>query len=145
MLHLGVAHSLIHKNNTHEIYSTLQCFDNMFHVIYAHEWMNDAHVHEMQVQLGKPNTRGVTKAPTPIETATYYALTLIEKSSQPIKKRTTLDVLPSDRSYDTKVTKTEPHLARLHGSIPWQGRDHGVQMCKINSRCVKEKETRDTS
>ena len=60
MLHLGVAHSLIHKNNTHEIYSTLQCFDNMFHVIYAHEWMNDAHVHEMQVQLGKTNTRGVT-------------------------------------------------------------------------------------
>ena len=38
----------------------LQCFDNMFHVIYAHEWMNDSHVHEMQVQLGKPNTRGVT-------------------------------------------------------------------------------------
>ena len=63
MLHLGVAHSLIHKNNTHEIYSTLQCFDNMFHVIYAHEWMNDAHVHEMQVQLGKTNTRGVTTLP----------------------------------------------------------------------------------
>ena len=60
MLHLGVAHSLIHKNSTHEIYSRLQCFDIMFHVIYAHEWMNDAHVHEMQVQLGKPNTRGVT-------------------------------------------------------------------------------------
>ena len=38
----------------------LQGFDNMFHVIYAHEWMNDAHVHEMQVQLGKTNTRGVT-------------------------------------------------------------------------------------
>ena len=63
MLHLGVAHSLIHKNNIHEIYRTLQCFDNMFHVIYAHEWMNDAHVHEMQVQLGKPNTRGVTALP----------------------------------------------------------------------------------
>ena len=60
MLHLGVAHFLIQKNNTHEIYITLQCFDNMFHVIYAHEWMNDAHVHEMQVQLGKTNTRGVT-------------------------------------------------------------------------------------
>ena len=29
-------------------------------MIYAHEWMNDAHVHEMQVQLGKTNTRGVT-------------------------------------------------------------------------------------
>ena len=67
MLHLGVAHSLIHKNNTHEIYSTLQCFDNMIHVIYAHEWMNDAHVHEMQVQLGKPNTRGVTGRPRPID------------------------------------------------------------------------------
>ena len=65
MLHLGVAHSLIHKNNTHEIYSTLQCFDNMFHMIYAHEWMNKAHVHEMQVQLCKPNTRGVTPSPGP--------------------------------------------------------------------------------
>ena len=32
----------------------------MFQVIYAHEWMNDAHDHEMQVQLGKTNTRGVT-------------------------------------------------------------------------------------
>ena len=32
----------------------------MFQVIYAHEWMNDAHEHEMQVQLGKNNTRGVT-------------------------------------------------------------------------------------
>ena len=27
---------------------------HMFQVIYAHEWMNDAHVHGMQVQLGKP-------------------------------------------------------------------------------------------
>ena len=60
MLHLGVAHYSFHKNNTHEIYSMLQCFDNMFHVIYAHEWMNNAHVHEMQVQLCKHNTRGVT-------------------------------------------------------------------------------------
>ena len=51
----------ITKNNTHEIYSMLQGFDNMFHVIYAHEWMNNAHVHEMQVQLCKHNTRGVTK------------------------------------------------------------------------------------
>ena len=34
----------------------------MFQVIYAHEWMNDAHDHEMQVQLGKTNTRGVTHA-----------------------------------------------------------------------------------
>ena len=33
----------------------------MFQVIYAHEWMNDAHEYEMQVQLGKNNTRGVTK------------------------------------------------------------------------------------
>ena len=61
MLHLGVTHYSFHKNNTHEIYSMLQCFDNMFHVIYAHEWMNNAHVHEMQVQLCKPNTRGVTR------------------------------------------------------------------------------------
>ena len=41
----------------------LQCFDNMFHVIEANEWMNDAHVYEMQVQLCKPNTRGVTCTP----------------------------------------------------------------------------------
>ena len=33
----------------------------MFQVIYAHEWMNDAHDQEMQVQLGKTNTRGVTQ------------------------------------------------------------------------------------
>ena len=32
----------------------------MFQVIYAHEWMNDAHDYEMQVQSGKTNTRGVT-------------------------------------------------------------------------------------
>ena len=32
----------------------------MFQVIYAHEWMNDAHDHEMQVKSGKTNTRGVT-------------------------------------------------------------------------------------
>ena len=38
----------------------LQCFENMFHAIYAHEWMDDAHVHEMQVQMWEPNTRGVT-------------------------------------------------------------------------------------
>ena len=41
---------------------TLQCFENMFQARHAHEWMNDAHVHEMQVQLCKPNTRGVTQA-----------------------------------------------------------------------------------
>ena len=35
---------------------------HMFQVIYAHEWMNDAHDHEMQVQLGKTNTRGVTSS-----------------------------------------------------------------------------------
>ena len=34
----------------------------MFQVIYAHEWLNNAHVHEMQVQLCKPITRGVTPA-----------------------------------------------------------------------------------
>ena len=56
MLHLGVAHYSFHENNTHELYNMLQCFENMFHVIYAHEWMNDAHVYEMQVQLCKPNT-----------------------------------------------------------------------------------------
>jgi len=33
----------------------------MFQVIYAPEWMNDAHEYEMQVQLGKNNTRGVTQ------------------------------------------------------------------------------------
>jgi len=32
----------------------------MFQVTYAHELMNDAHEYEMQVQLGKNNTRGVT-------------------------------------------------------------------------------------
>ena len=32
----------------------------MFQVIYAHEWINDTHDQEMQVQLGKTNTRGVT-------------------------------------------------------------------------------------
>ena len=39
---------------------TLQCFKNMFHATQAHEWMNDAHVYEMQVQMWKPNTWGVT-------------------------------------------------------------------------------------
>ena len=42
---------------------TLQCFENMFQAIQAHEWMNDAHVHEMQVQMWKPNTWGVTALP----------------------------------------------------------------------------------
>ena len=40
---------------------TLQCFKNMFQATQAHEWMNDAHVHEMQVQMWKANTWGVTK------------------------------------------------------------------------------------
>ena len=35
----------------------------MFQVIYAHEWMNDAHDYEMQVQSDKTNTRGVTTLP----------------------------------------------------------------------------------
>ena len=35
----------------------------MFHAIEAHEWMNDAHVHKMQVQMWKPNTWGVTALP----------------------------------------------------------------------------------
>ena len=39
----------------------LQCFENMFQAIQAHEWMNDAHVYEMQVQMWKPNTWGVTE------------------------------------------------------------------------------------
>ena len=39
---------------------TLQCFKNMFQATQAHEWMNDAHVYEMQVQMWKPNTWGVT-------------------------------------------------------------------------------------
>ena len=32
----------------------------MFQATQAHEWMNDAHVHEMQVQMWKANTWGVT-------------------------------------------------------------------------------------
>ena len=40
---------------------TLQCFKNMFQATQAHEWMNDAHVHEMQVQMWKANTWGVTR------------------------------------------------------------------------------------
>ena len=48
MLHLSVAHFTFHKrNNTHEIYNMLQCFEIMFHVIQVHEWMHDAYVHEM--------------------------------------------------------------------------------------------------
>ena len=39
---------------------TLQCFKNMFQATQAYEWMNDAHVHEMQVQMWKANTWGVT-------------------------------------------------------------------------------------
>jgi len=39
----------------------LQCFKSMFHTILTHEWVNDAHVYEMQVQMWKPNTWGVTK------------------------------------------------------------------------------------
>ena len=44
---------------------------HMFQVIYAHEWMNDDHDHEMQVQLGKTNTRGVTIMSS---SSTYKAL-----------------------------------------------------------------------
>ena len=50
------------KNNRNVTFVSRPCFDNMFHVIYAHEWMNNAQVHEMQVQLCKQNTRGVTEA-----------------------------------------------------------------------------------
>ena len=57
MLHLSVAHFSFHKrNNTHEICNKLQCFEIMFQAIQAYEWMNDAHVHEMQVQMWKANT-----------------------------------------------------------------------------------------
>ena len=38
----------------------LQCSKSMFQTIKAHACMNDAHVYEMQVQLCKPNTEGVT-------------------------------------------------------------------------------------
>ena len=38
----------------------LQCFKSMFQTIKAHAWINDAHVYEMQVQMWKPNTWGVT-------------------------------------------------------------------------------------
>ena len=41
----------------------LQCIKSMFQTIKAHAWMNDAHVYEMQVQLCKPNTRGVIERP----------------------------------------------------------------------------------
>ena len=55
------------KNNRNVTFVSRPCFDNMFHVIYAHEWMNNAQVHEMQVQLCKHNTRGVTQAPEHIK------------------------------------------------------------------------------
>ena len=54
----------MHRNDEKQLKCYI-CFMVMFHmfqVIYAHEWMNDAHDHEMQVQLGKTNTRGVTHA-----------------------------------------------------------------------------------
>ena len=60
MLHLSVAPYSFHKQ-TYMIYDhMLQCFKSMFHAIWTHKWMNDAHVYEMQVQLWKPNTWGVT-------------------------------------------------------------------------------------
>ena len=49
------------KETTHMKHNDmLQCFKNMFQATQAYEWMNDAHVHEMQVQKRKPNTWGVT-------------------------------------------------------------------------------------
>ena len=60
MLHLGVAHYSFHKTILMEYKHMLQCFKSMFQTIKAHEWMNDAHVYEMQVQMWKPNTWGVT-------------------------------------------------------------------------------------
>ena len=35
-------------------------FQKHVSTIQAHEWMNDAHVYEMPVQMWKPNTWGVT-------------------------------------------------------------------------------------
>ena len=58
MLHLSVGLHTIHflKQSHIECNNMLQCFESMFHKIITHEWMNDAHVHEMQVQMWKPNT-----------------------------------------------------------------------------------------
>ena len=51
------------KETTHMKYNdTLQCFKNIFQATQAHEWMNDAHVHEMQVQMWKA-TPGVLQSP----------------------------------------------------------------------------------
>ena len=43
----------------------------MFQVTYAHELMNDAHEYEMQVQLGKNNTR-VLQHMTPTSATRNY-------------------------------------------------------------------------
>ena len=37
---------------------TLQCFKHMFQATQTHEWMNDAHVYEMQCKCGS-QTPGV--------------------------------------------------------------------------------------
>ena len=63
MLHLSVAHYSFHKTNTHRIEQYIAMFQKYVSTIQAHEWMNDAHVHGMQVQSCKPNTRGVIALP----------------------------------------------------------------------------------
>ena len=57
-------HTIHFLEQTHIEYNNmLQCFKSMFHTILTQEWMNDAHVYEMQVQIWKPNTWGVTAFP----------------------------------------------------------------------------------
>ena len=65
MLHLSVVLHTIHflKQSHIECNNILQCFKSMFHTIEAHEWINDAHVYEMQVKMWKPNTWGVIALP----------------------------------------------------------------------------------
>ena len=56
MLHLSVAHYSFHKTNTHGIEQYVAMFQKHVSTIQAHEWMNDAHVYEIPVQMWKPNT-----------------------------------------------------------------------------------------
>ena len=78
---------------------TLQCFKNMFQATQAHEWMNDAHVHEMQVQMWKANTWGVTALP-PYKN-------LIPR----FDKRTIVDRIPYNRPSNNLLF---PTLHRVH-------------------------------
>ena len=63
MLHFSVAHYSFHKTNTHGIEQYVAMFQKHVSTIQAHEWMDDAHVYEMLVQMWKPNTWGVTALP----------------------------------------------------------------------------------